>query len=668
MEKLAECVRKHAITDMYKLAKMDDYKETPKWKIAEYAAAVIENGCLFMSLDYSLRKMLHGGGKVATTDRGVDVVEEDCTLSQVKWYKDDAVIGNDPFARLISISVASTRMGFQPRLKMIIGANNRIAEGIPNVDMVETIKYTDQQLEDAIKVAKEKLALIDDDNYEKISPDVYENLHNDVVSKLTTLIENGRGIVSAELPPGSGKSYIIGKLVRYHATKNPGKPVIIIVPRVEIARQLSKLYGDMLGLDLVATIADGSNWPDNTNGLQAIVLSGQSAHKIPQPFEASAVMYDESHVEYGRTCIEEHVQRTSTYMLSATMRGKVDYRLSYMEAVKMGLICDARFVFAVFERKPALCDYVEHIINHPEHMAILACFQHRDKAKKFVALCNEKHEGMARSFVTGDDNAALEQFRSGKIRVLCIVSRAEMGVNIHICDTILLVDLWYSIPRLRQLCGRATRLHPLKAGIYSVLIGVGPDQTEEHNLVSRMVDALHNEISDRCPENIDELMDKIEIIHGGGGNRGAYAEEEIDAVTAMYINVYTSFGRHIKDDVVKDNTLKVRYATIKMQNQLLKLTSQEEYKQSEKTHTQWIDDPKSYFSKRWISWYDFLGVDTSAYPQTKEEWRTICIDRDLNEQNYFEKKYDDLPTNPSEMYDNFTRFSEELAINEEHVW
>ena len=54
----------------------------------------------------------------------------------------------------------------------------------------------------------------------------------------------------------------------------------------------------------------------------------------------------------------------------------------------------------------------------------------------------------------------------------------------------------------------------------------------------------------------------------------------------------------------------------------------------------------------WTNWYDFLGIDTSIFPQTKEEWIQICIENKLNSTNYKNKCYElNLPVMPEEIYE-----------------
>ena len=77
--------------------------------------------------------------------------------------------------------------------------------------------------------------------------------------------------------------------------------------------------------------------------------------------------------------------------------------------------------------------------------------------------------------------------------------------------------------------------------------------------------------------------------------------------------------------------------------------------------------PDIIYNKLWTNWYEFLGVDTSIFPQTKEEWKQICIENNLNDLTYYEKCYElNLPLMPSEMYKgNYSNIIAELNNNED---
>ena len=70
-----------------------------------------------------------------------------------------------------------------------------------------------------------------------------------------------------------------------------------------------------------------------------------------------------------------------------------------------------------------------------------------------------------------------------------------------------------------------------------------------------------------------------------------------------------------------------------------------------------------------MSWYHFLGLDTSAFPNTKADWIRVCKERDiLTWEQYKTTSAADLPPNPSEFYEDFTNWDKEMGIEEEVVW
>lgn len=79
----------------------------------------------------------------------------------------------------------------------------------------------------------------------------------------------------------------------------------------------------------------------------------------------------------------------------------------------------------------------------------------------------------------------------------------------------------------------------------------------------------------------------------------------------------------------------------------------------------WIDKPADYFGKHciWHGWYHYLGIDTSKYPATKEEWLGYCVSNGItNFEEYFEKQKKDykLPEFPEELYREFSNINYEL--------
>jgi superfamily II DNA or RNA helicase len=104
-------------------------------------------------------------------------------------------------------------------------------------------------------------------------------------------------------------------------------------------------------------------------------------------------------------------------------------------------------------------------------------------------------------------------------------------------------------------------------------------------------------------------------------------------------------------------------------NRQLGITSREMYFDSSIrarfAYYNWIDKPADYFIKHriWRGWYYYLGVDTSSYPATKEEWLEYCVCNGItNYEEYFEKQKKDsrLPEHPEELYRDFSNITVEL--------
>jgi hypothetical protein len=137
-------------------------------------------------------------------------------------------------------------------------------------------------------------------------------------------------------------------------------------------------------------------------------------------------------------------------------------------------------------------------------------------------------------------------------------------------------------------------------------------------------------------------------------------EETIDRMQCMYLR---------KEYERADP--KEKYRLVRALNQDLGLSAKDDYKTRASEHSKHIEDPKSYFKDNWVSWYHFLGVDTSAFPQTKQEWVSACKDAGIaswTEYKNAQKKILTLPANPGEMYENYTNWDREFGLEDEVVW
>ncbi len=85
-------------------------------------------------------------------------------------------------------------------------------------------------------------------------------------------------------------------------------------------------------------------------------------------------------------------------------------------------------------------------------------------------------------------------------------------------------------------------------------------------------------------------------------------------------------------------------------------------------------DPQDYFMKisYWSDWYDFLGITTFHYYETKEKWKQVVNDLKVtteSEYNMVLEKDPRLPPDPAEYYNvvrkyEFTNFEREVGVRQ----
>jgi hypothetical protein len=102
-------------------------------------------------------------------------------------------------------------------------------------------------------------------------------------------------------------------------------------------------------------------------------------------------------------------------------------------------------------------------------------------------------------------------------------------------------------------------------------------------------------------------------------------------------------------------------------NRELQLISKVDYVKGELEHQHYISEPERYFVGIWTNWYDFLGVDTSNFFHTKEEWKKFCKEKGVNNTKSYYKLYSQYPEffpyEPSDFYPNCSAICIELGTS-----
>jgi superfamily II DNA or RNA helicase len=114
----------------------------------------------------------------------------------------------------------------------------------------------------------------------------------------------------------------------------------------------------------------------------------------------------------------------------------------------------------------------------------------------------------------------------------------------------------------------------------------------------------------------------------------------------------------------QDDILKLEYEHFKIKNENFCIHTDIEYGQRV-LEFKLVPEPKIKYANCWKNWYDYLGINTSIYPETITEWKNKCkLLRVRTEERYKNIcKKEKLPLMPNELYgSHFTNIDEELNV------
>lgn len=187
-------------------------------------------------------------------------------------------------------------------------------------------------------------------------------------------------------------------------------------------------------------------------------------------------------------------------------------------------------------------------------------------------------------------------------------------------------------------------------------------------------------------ENEQNTFEKVETIITKMGNQDANIEQRIRACIIGAGVVNGGGSKYIVDfndvkelDFVKlklrhrsvlrlpgESQIKSQYMYLRSLNILHGVKSQQGYKTCPQIKHERLDNPPQYFEDKdptvWRSWYDFLGVDLSVFPTTKDKWRIKCLACNITSSNYSTQwEQFGLPEHPEDLYRDFKTIHAELG-------
>ena len=287
-----------------------------------------------------------------------------------------------------------------------------------------------------------------------------------------------------------------------------------------------------------------------------------------------------------------------------------------------------------------------------------------------VKRANE-HEDESECIVDGakSDKQFIDDTADGSPRILFACQRYRQGSDIFGIEMTMVLFNTIATNVLLQIIGRALRKDECddKEGWCIMVKTRSPDDTESPKdvLDNILLEFANFMITTSGPvhltkpkirEFIMQFLIPLRIDNGADYS----IEETIERIQCMYLRKEYERGDP-----------KEKYHLVRALNQELGLSSKDEYKTRASEHSKHIEDPKSHFKDNWVSWYHFLGVDTSAFPQTKQEWVTACKNAGIaswTEYKNAQKNILSLPANPGDMYEDYTNWDREFGVEDDVVW
>lgn len=349
------------------------------------------------------------------------------------------------------------------------------------------------------------------------------------------------------------------------------------------------------------------------------------------------------------------------------------------EAIMEGWIAQPRFSVSVLSKKSSRYTIIRAFVNTLiqsimnkqskgpwEGGKVIAYLPFRSEVCEAIAIAKELcYTWQIYSAVEGtgalDDSFFVSDIANGKVKILFACERYREGSDIKGLEmTAILMGNSIGANVLLQIAGRALRNDYKGKEGWCLIVkpceeGVTVDDVFD-SIVFQIMEFIGKDTSDMpSNEKIRQVVNKFFGAVAIEGTGKLYSiDETVNRIQAMYM-------RKVTDP-------KEKYETIRNFNRQMNYRSKDEYLNStDSLHH--ISEPKVYFDNNWICWYHFLGIDTSAFPQTKYDWVNRCKELGiLTWEQYKELNDPSLPANPIEMYENYTNWNKEFKIPDEIVW
>ena len=274
-----------------------------------------------------------------------------------------------------------------------------------------------------------------------------------------------------------------------------------------------------------------------------------------------------------------------------------------------------------------------------------------------------------------DNNIEIEvcKFKNCPYGIISSVYIFGEGFDLPKLNGVCIVGNMKSEIRIVQSVLRANRLeigNPNKVA-YVIIPYIDSDDWELEILSYKKVRAIISNM-----RNVDETIEqKISLFSGKekpGKNkpRNGKRNSEFDNIWRENYDELNKLKlrlRHSKSLTSNFSEEQDEYNYVSSINKSLNIQSKKEYFERKSSHINYIEEPEEYFKRKgvWNNWYDFIGVDTKKFIQSKQDWIKFCKGKNVKSSQDYENLceiFDNLPKEPVYYYIDFTNISNELNI------
>jgi superfamily II DNA or RNA helicase len=261
-----------------------------------------------------------------------------------------------------------------------------------------------------------------------------------------------------------------------------------------------------------------------------------------------------------------------------------------------------------------------------------------------------------------NDDMFVSDEADGTPRILFACERYREGSDIHGIEmTVVLMGDTIGANQIVQIAGRALRQDYLGKEGWCIIVRPSEDGTSEDDVFDSIMLQIVDFIGQSGNPGQHRVRRTVEKYFGQMAVSGKVydVEETVRRIQTFYAR-----------KAFEQATPKEKYEVVRNLNRELMVQTKEQYNQKSGEHIKFIENPRFYFKDQWVSWYHYLGIDTSAYPQTKHEWMQKCKELGiLRWQDYKENyKKNNLPENPGEMYEDYTNWDRDMGVEDDYVW